>query len=82
MSPDGIDSLPKIEFTYIETEYEPYGDIIRNICLGMRARNAVNQDVLTYAGSKDPCYKDRREKASCRGCCKGAVIPYLTLHML
>jgi hypothetical protein len=28
-----------------------------------------NQDILTYAGSKDPCYKDRRKEVKCGGCC-------------
>lgn len=44
------------------------------MCLGMQARGVQgNQDILTFAGSKDPCYKDRRREASCTGCCSGIV---------
>ncbi|KAH7317223.1 hypothetical protein BKA65DRAFT_541969 [Rhexocercosporidium sp. MPI-PUGE-AT-0058] len=71
-SPTGaaIKSLPVIEFIYIDTEYEPFGDIVKSMCLGMKRRNVVgNQDILTYAGSRDPCYKDRRSEVKCGGCC-------------
>ncbi|KAH8810077.1 hypothetical protein F5882DRAFT_434625 [Hyaloscypha sp. PMI_1271] len=71
-SPTGaaIKNLPVIEFIYIDTEFEPFGDIVKSMCLGMKNRNVVgNQDILTYAGSKDPCYKDRRSEAKCGGCC-------------
>jgi hypothetical protein len=75
LSAAAIAVLPVIEFLYIETDYEPYGDIVKSMCLGMQARNSsgniFNQDVLTYAGSKDPCYEARRRNAKCKGCCKG-----------
>ncbi|PMD37801.1 hypothetical protein L207DRAFT_586131 [Hyaloscypha variabilis F] len=39
----------------------------------MQARGVVdNQDILTYAGSKDPCYKGRRAQVKCGGCCSRA----------
>jgi hypothetical protein len=69
-----------IEFVYIDTEYEPFGDIVKSMCLGMNDRGVVgNQDILTYAGSKDPCYKDRRSELKCGGCCtsKCGVLPLI-----
>jgi len=81
-SPTGaaINSLPVIEFVYIDTEYEPFGDIVKSMCLGMKDRGVVgNQDILTYAGSKDPCYKDRRSEVKCGGCwtSKCGVLPLI-----
>jgi Deoxyribonuclease NucA/NucB len=74
LSPDAARALPVIEFLYIDTDYEPFGDIVKSMCLGMQGRN---QGILTYAGSKDPCYKGRRNNASCDGCCAGTVHPLL-----
>jgi hypothetical protein len=71
-SPTGaaINSLSVIEFVYTDTEYEPFGDIVKSMCLGMKSRSVTgNQDILTYVGSNDPCYKTRRSQVKCGGCC-------------
>jgi hypothetical protein len=69
-----VSSLKRIESIYAEKEYEPFSDIALSICLGMKSRGVVgSQEVLTYAGSKDECYKQRRREARCRDFCKGTL---------
>jgi hypothetical protein len=47
------------------TEYEPFGDIVKSMCLGMNNRNVTNnQDILTYSGKRTHATKNGTAKRS------------------